>query len=195
MKAWGGIVLAVSFLVLVRCSGPKVIAFTGNNPDFASYYTYRVKHPVNPDQPNDAGQEMFKKIEEEMGFQMAARGYEGVEVADIVITYNLILDNKVEYRIDRTPGYPYSRRYYNSPYGSYPYYWFDRSEYTEGTLLVELREELSNRLIWQASLDMKYNRRSSSKRKMDPVENAFKTIFSEYPYIAGNSKPQIAENQ
>ena len=62
-------------------------------------------------------------------------------------------------------------------------------------MLVELREDLDNSLIWQASLDLKYNQKSSSKKKLDPVENAFITIFSEYPYVAGKSKPQIVENQ
>jgi hypothetical protein len=95
--------------------------------------------------------------------------------------------------MDRTSGYGYNNRY-NYPSSTYPYY-VQKREYTEGALLVELREGLDNSLIWQASLDMKYNQKSSSKKKIDPVENAFITIFSKYPYIAGNNQPQYAENQ
>jgi len=190
---WGILVVGMLLMVFVRCSGSKVIAFTGNNPDFGSYYTYRVEHLTTPEAPDEAAKQMLSKVETAISNQMKARGYEMTEVADIVITYNLILDNKTDYRMDRTNRYDYSSRYY-SPYGTYPY-WFEKSEYTEGTLLVELREELGNKLVWQASLDMKYNRKTSSKKKTDPVENAFDTIFSEYPYLAGNNKPQISENQ
>lgn len=188
------LVIVVFILGLVRCSGPRVIAFTGNNPDFGSYYTYRIHHPASPDDQDEVANQMIGKIEMAIEDQMQTRGYELTLVSDIVIAYNLILDNKVDYRDNTYSRYDYSNRYYNYPYGSYPY-GLDRKEYTEGTLLVELREELGNKLVWQASLDMKYNKRSSSKKKADPVENAFDIIFSEYPYIAGNSQAQIIENQ
>ena len=190
MRLYKIILLAgIVLLLVVRCSGPKVIAFTGSNPDFASYYTFRVKHPATPEKEEPESNEFINKVEHAINNQMVGRGYENAEVADIVVSYNLILDNEVDYRMNRTSPYSYPYSYGNYPY-SYPY-WFEKDEYTKGTLLVELRETLTRKLIWQASLDLKYNRRSSSKKKKDPVENAFDIIFSQYPYVAGKSKPQI----
>jgi hypothetical protein len=188
-------ILSLSLILLfsVRCSGPRVIAFTGGSPDFGSYYTYKIEHPVSPEEPDEEAKQFLNRISDAISNQMNIKNYEMTEVADIVITYSLILDNKADYRMDRTSGYGYNNRY-NYPSSTYPYY-VQKREYTEGALLVELREGLDNSLIWQASLDMKYNQKSSSKKKIDPVENAFITIFSKYPYIAGNNQPQYAENQ
>jgi hypothetical protein len=194
---WGSLALVLLGLIMSRCSGPKVIAFIGNDPDFGTYYTYRVQHPSEP----EAGDENFEaaiiKIEDAIGRPMMDRGYEPAEVSDIVVTYNLILDNKTDYRVDNMNRYNRYNQYsyYQNPY-SYPY-WFERDDYTEGTLLVELREGLSNKLIWQGSLDMKYNKSSSSKKKKrnDPVENAFEMIFAEYYYVAGNSEPQTPKEE
>lgn len=192
MKYLGGSsILIILAFFLMRCSGPKVIAFSGNNPNFGSYYTYRIEHPALPVDQDDAAKHAKEKVERAISAPMDAKGYEYAEVPDMVITYNLILDNKVDYRSTNTSPYDYSNRY-RSPYGYYD--WLERDEYTEGTLLVELREELNNKLIWQGSLDMKYNNTSSKKKKRDPVENAFETIFAEYHYIAGESKPQLAEH-
>jgi hypothetical protein len=189
------LVLSVTIILLVffRCSGPRVIAFTGGSPDFGSYYTYRIEHPVTPDNSDQEEEQFLNRIEVAISNQMKMKSYEMAEVSDMVITYSLILDNKSEYDTDRHGRYNYNNRY-NYPYGNSPYY-IQKREYTEGTLLVEMREGLDNSLIWQASLDLKYNQRSSSKKKVDPVENAFVTIFKEYPYMAGNKKPQILENQ
>jgi len=189
------IVLSITIIItiFIRCSGPRVIAFTGRSPDFGSYYTYRIQHPVTPEESDQEEEQFLNRIKEAISNQMEMKSYEMAEVSDMVITYNLILDNKSDYDMDRNSRYNYNNRY-NYPYGTSPYY-IQKREYTEGTLLVELRESLNNSLIWQASLDLKYNQRSSSRKKLDPVENAFVTIFSEYPYVAGNKKPQILENQ
>lgn len=180
-------------MVFVRCSGPRVIAFTGNKPDFGAYYSYRIQHPAKPEETDPEAVQFQKSVAEAINEQMILRNYEMAEVPDMVITYSLILDNKADYDMDRTGRYGYNNRY-NYPYNTTPYY-MRRREYTEGTLLVELRENLDNSLIWQASLDLKFNKRSSSKKKVDPVENAFITIFSEYPYMAGNNKPQNLQRE
>lgn len=192
---WGCLISCVLILALFSCSGPKVIAFTGNNPDFASYYTFRIQHPVKSENKNDTLTQAMNKVETIIARQMQSKGYEKTQVADLVVKYNLILDNKVDYRVDQTSRYGYNYPYYG--YGSYPFYpyYLNKNEYTEGMLLVELRESLSNRLVWQASLDLRYRKRNSNRKKTDPVEDAFHIIFSKYPYVAGNSEPQISDNQ
>ena len=183
-------------LVFSRCSGPKVIAFTGGNPDFGSYYTYKIQHPSTPEEQEQGEIQFLSRIEEAISGQMNSRGYTQAGLSDMVVSYNLILDNKVDYRSNSSSRYGYPYSYANTySYWSDPY-WLDRDEYTQGTLLVELRESLGNRLIWQASLDLRYRQKSSKKKKKnDPVEEAFGIIFSEYHYIAGKSQPQNPENQ
>jgi len=191
MRFLRGSILIGSLLLMVRCSGPKVIAFTGGSPDFKSYYTYRVKHPGDKDKIDPDSEKLFERVENIIDEQMSSKGYENAAVADIVVSYNLILDTEVDYRLDRTSMYNYPIGY--NPY-RYPY-WLERDEYTKGTLLIELREDLNRKLVWHASLDLKYNKRSSSRKKISPLENAFQVIFSKYPYIAGSDKIQAIENQ
>jgi len=179
------------FLVLILswgCSGPKVIAFRGSNPDLSSYFTFRVKHQIAPKDTDTAAFMLINKVENSILAQMNNYGYEMTSVADLVVEYNLVLSSKVDYRVDNS----YQNRYDYNSY-TYPYYRVNKREYTEGTLLVEVREDFSRKLVWQASLDMKYNKKRSSKKKADPVKNAFDLIFAEYPFRAGSSETHISE--
>jgi len=178
-------------LLIWGCSGSKVITFTGQKANFQNYYTYRIEHPRYPEDTSaveDRALLLKKKIEESISIQLDSRGYSKTQPADLVVSYNLILDNKVDYEINNSYSrsrynyYPVNYNYYN-PYDPYR---FNKKVYTEGTLIVEIREDFGNALVWEGSLNLKYNKNKSKKK--DPIQNAFDLIFIEYNYIAGSAE-------
>jgi len=175
------------------CSGSKVITMTGPNAKFENYITYRIDHPPYPeDSLNNKAVQMKVKIDKIISTHLNSRGYSQTEQADLVISYKLILDNKVDY----DQNYSYSRNRHNPYYFGYGYqdpYYFNERAYTEGTLLVEIREDYGNRVVWDGSLDLKYNQ--SKNKKTDPIANAFEMIFAEYYYVSGKHDPVIPVNE
>ncbi len=187
-------------LLIWSCSGSKVISFTGQKVNFQNYYTYRVEHPRYPEDTSsvqDRAALLKNKIEESISIQLNSRGYSNTQPADLVVTYNLILDKKVDYDVNnsysrsRYNNYPGNYNYYD-PYNPYNPYRFNKKVYTEGTLIVEIREDFGNALVWAGSLDLKYNK--SKSKKGDPVQNAFDIIFNEYNHIAGSANITGVEN-
>ncbi len=187
--------LAVPILLCIcSCAPPRVVTVTGRKANFANYYTYRIEHPEIPQESDEEMQSgakvFFDKVHRAISIQMDSRGYELTQIADLVVEYKLIVESKVDYQRNESFYYanPYSYSYY-----SYPYNYMDRREYMEGTLIVGIREDYGNALVWEASLNLKYNKRSGKKR-YDPIENAFDLIFSEYRYTAGNPSPTGMDN-
>lgn len=173
------------------CSGTKVITMTGPKAKFQNYFTYRISHPSYPeDSVNQTATILKNKIDRIIQTHFNSRGYEQTQPADIVISYKLILDNIVEYDQNNSYNNTYRNRYNPYGYNQYPYYVNERL-YTEGTLLVEIREDYGNAAVWDGSLDLRYN---SKKSKQDPVANAFNMIFIEYHYVAGKSESVIQES-
>ncbi len=183
------ILFAVLEVLFLACTAPKVITHTGSKASFGSYFTYRIEHPPIPgDSADTEAAKFIDNIEQTIKIQMDSRGYEMTPIADLVIEYRLILENKVDYRVDDSFYYRNTYRYYGYPY--YPYE--QKKEYIRGTLIVEIREDYGDALVWEGSLNLKYNKRKNKNKNMNkasPVENAFDMIFSEYPYTAGNPDP------
>ena len=179
------IFIVVLIGLFLACTTQKVLTLTGSKTNFGSYYTYRIEHPPIPKDSADTEADNFiDKIEKTVKIQMDSRGYEMTPLADLVIDYKLILENKVDYRVDDSYYYRNSYQYYSYPY--YPY--VQKKEYIRGTLIVEIREDYGDALVWEGSLNLKYSKRSN-KNKASPIENAFDMIFCEYPYTAGNPNP------
>lgn len=177
--------------ILLGCSGAKVISIVGERANFQNYYTFKIQHPDYPDNADIVTKAtiMQAKIENAITIELTARGYTKAEPADIKVSYKLILDNKVDYESNN---YRSTNRInpYADPY-RYPYNQYNNmgTQYTEGTLIVEIREDYENKAVWDGSLDLKYNQ--SKKSKHDPITNAFHLIFAEYHYIAGKKEPVI----
>ena len=187
--------LLLTATLFIGCTSPQVITYVGKDPRFENYYTYRIVHnelpPDNKEGRSDA--ELFMaKVENVIHAHMNSRGYSFSEISDITIEYKLVLENKVDYRRDDSYRHRYPNYNYNA-YRYYPYAYYSKREYTEGTLIVDIRESYGKRLAWEASLDLKYNKNHKGKAD-DPVERAFNSILEQYPYRAGSSDKVVIDH-
>jgi len=182
-------------LLMLSCASPQVITFTGKRAQFEDYFTYQIKHNQLPPDSSEfrSAAELFRqKVQGVIQAHMNGRGYSISQVPDLTIEYKLILENKVDYHLNDSYRYGYPTYNYNyNPNNPYTYY--DKKEYTEGTLIVDLKESFGKKLVWEASLDLKFNKHQRGKIN-DPVERAFNSIFEEYPYRAGSAEKRAVDH-
>ena len=121
------------------------------------------------------------RLEAAIGNQMENRGYHISHAADLIVYYRILIDQQTDYRMDNYP----SRYDY---YSGYSYYRVHKDQYDQGTLLIELKDAESRKLVWQGTLDLKVKNRSKVS-KDDIVEQTIGMIFDQYPFVAGKSEP------
>jgi len=121
------------------------------------------------------------RLEAAIQNQMEIRHYQKSRLADLIIFYRILVDQQVDYRADNYPNY-------YDPYTGYATYRVRRSEYDQGTLSIEMKDDRTDKLVWQGSLDFKIKSNSKLSQR-EIVDQSIALIFDEYPFRAGNSKP------
>lgn len=117
------------------------------------------------------------KIETAILNKMDQLGYNFQQTSDLLVDYHLILGSATSVSQSHQT-YPYRGNFYR-------YNTIDVSRYHEGILLIEIKESDKKRIIWQGSLDLKYNRRSKTKRD---IAELISLIFDTFPAPIPNNK-------
>jgi len=194
------IALSATIFLLSGCKSIEVMSFYSQGADFSDYYTFTVEDPLAKNNDYSVkGAESQQLIINAIASEMEQRGYEYVEQRhDLIVSYVIVLDNKIDYDVNRYNSF-YGRRsiYYDSfgnPY-FYRYNTVSAREYKEGTLIIEIKQRKKKKLVWQGSVDLRINKRSK-KSKDQIVEETINLIFTEYPFEAGKDEPVlISENK
>ncbi len=161
-------ILIVWVIILMSgCGTIKVVSHQTPNTNLSDYETYNII-----DNENFSANNMQEKDKLEAAIlkEMDSLGYNFQETADLQVNYQIILGSATDIRQDQR-FFPYRGNYYR-------YNTVDVSYYHEGILLIEIKENVSRRIIWQGSLDLKYNRRSKSKKS---IQELIGLIFDTFP--------------
>lgn len=176
--------LTVWFIVLLyiqSCAPTKVVKFLNDELDYSQYHTYRLIHYKSDDKSfSSEGIAFYTEIETAIDQNMAAKGYQTADRADLIARYEIISTTVTE-----------SNSRNSDPYG-YNTYTFSRNarKHTEGIVLIELRDRKQKKLVWQGSLDLKYTARDEANLT---VLESINQIFETYPYQAGSNDRIISE--
>ena len=113
------------------------------------------------------------KLEGAIINEMDSRGFLFAQTPDILIDYQIILGSETRVSSDRQT-YPYYGNFYR-------FNTINVDRYNEGILLVEAKQ--NKKILWQGSLDLKYN--SRSKKRKDIAE-LMSLLFDEFPVAKPN---------
>lgn len=155
---------------LISCS-PKVISYVSERASFSQYNTYYL---LNTKKTGSAsGDDITPRLEQAIKSNMGYRGYEeDLEMPDLLLRYELISSTRSEVNVT---GSPYSY------VGNISYRTFN-----ESILLLELKDRKTDKLVWQASIDMRDH--SDIRKKKDPLRSAVNKLFETYLYRAGQAQ-------
>ncbi len=193
MPAIAAALLIAAFLTGCA-SGPKIRSDFDHNADFSDYQTYNFYVDAGPESTNYQSlfsQYMVSAISKEMD----DRGYEKSDDPDLLVNFNAVLRDKTKVTTRSAPvsygGYYGYRRGYYDPWSGYSHSHATEthvSEYTEGTLNIDLVDAKNNKMVWEA-VSVGRVREKTLRNIEQAVMEAVPRFFETYPYRAGKAAP------
>lgn len=184
-------VMAVSALTLVGCaSGPKIHSVYEQGINFSEYKTYSFVDKLDPSGEQQYRTLTNKYLQEAIRKELNLRGLTESETSDLLINFHVSTKEKI--RSTTSPsmnggyygyrgGYGYS---YGMGYGSETRV----SQYTEGTLNIDVVDASQKQLVWEGVAVGKLKEPKENKLRGD-VLTVVNQIFAEYPVAA----PMVVE--
>ncbi len=179
-------------------SGSEIRSDFDRNAAFSQYHTYNFYTDAGPESTNYQSlfsQHMVTAINKEMD----ARGYEKSDDPDLLVNFNAVLRDKTK---TTTRPAPVSYRGYYGYRGGYYDPWFGYShssatethvsEYTEGTVNIDLVDAKKKKLIWEA-VAVGRVREETLRNLEQAVMEAVPRFFETYPFRAGEAAPIYLE--
>ena len=191
------LVAALGLLAMLAgcATGPRVRTDYDPSVNFGQYQTWGFYSPIAMEESGYSSW-ISERVKENVRREMAARGYRYVESnPDLQVNFQGVVRERTQvWSMPRTD-YHYFYSYRHRAYYAVPF-WYDEtqvSNYTEGTLTVDLVDAARNRMVWTGAAIGRVTR-ATPQEKMLEVDQAIAAIFSEYPYRAGSAAPGASAN-
>ena len=192
-RAWSFALVAA--LVLAACAtGPRVRTDYDPTADFGKFQSWGFYTPIAMEESGYSSW-ISDRIKDNVRREMEARGYRYTESnPDLLVNFQGIVREKTDVWTTPRTDFQYFYSYRSRAYFAVPV-WYDQtqvSQYTEGTLTVDLVDAARNRMVWTgAAIGRVVNR--TPQQKMAEVDAAITGIFAKYPYRAGGAQPVQAQ--
>ena len=180
---------ALGLLLQACASQPEIRSDYDRSADFSQYKTYNFISDAGPGGAEYASfftQYMIEAIT----IEMEKRGYTKSDNPDLLVNFSARLQDVTKVREVPAPYYGYRGGYY-SPWGAYGYATETHvSQYTEGTVNIDLVDAKQRQLVWEAVAigritdDVRENLR---QRIMEAVPK----FFEKYPFSVGSAVPMV----
>jgi len=172
--------LAVS-LFTGCASGPSIYVNTDPAASFATYRTYNFVTPLGTDGPGYSSM-LSQYLRQATSRELEARGYQRSDNPDLLVNFNVQTKDKIQ--TTTTPSGPRYGGYYgyrSGYYGVWGGYETQVSQYTEGTLNIDIVDAARKQLAWEGTAvgRVREKDRQNLKAVIDDVVAQF---FAKYPY-------------
>lgn len=182
--------LAAAGLLVASCGGPKTKITSDYDPtiDFSQYRTYNYFSPMgieNPNYESILGQMFRSAIDREM----QARGYQKSDDPDLLMNVSARLDDKTKVTTYNDPMYG---GYYGYRAGFYdPWYGYGGgtrthvSQYTEGTVNIDMVDADQKRMVWEGVAIGRVDEEATNAEVRAAIDAGVAEMFANYPFRAG----------
>jgi hypothetical protein len=181
----------ITFTLITACSTPvKIHSDYDHSIDFSQYKTYGYYSPMGIENPNYSSLlgQMFR---EAIDAQMLPRGYVKSNNPDILINVSARLEDKTKVTTTTDPmmyggGYYGYRGGMYDPWGGYGYGTSTHvSQYTEGTVNVDMVDVKQKRMIWEGIAIGRVNEKEKNDELRADINSGVAEMFENYPFRAG----------
>lgn len=181
--------LTAALLVAGCASGPAIETDYDHTADFSQYRTFGFFDPMgieSPDYSSIYGSIFRAAISKEM----ESRGYTLSDTPDLLINVSGRLQDKTKVTTTANPYmaggyYGYRRGMYGS-WGGYAYGTTTHvSNYTEGTVNVDMVDRKAKRMVWEGVAVGRVRENRTSEEKRQAIDSGIQEMFAAYPFRAG----------
>jgi hypothetical protein len=183
-------VLAAVILMSACASSTKIHSDYDPNVDFSKFKTYGYYSPMGIENPNYSSLlgQMFRDA---LDAQMLPRGYVKSDNPDLLINVSARLEDKTKVTTTSSPtmyggGYYGYRGGMYDPWGGYGYGTSTHvSQYTEGTVNVDMVDIAQKRMVWEGVAIGRINEDRKSGELRQEIMDGIAEMFTNYPFRAG----------
>jgi len=182
--------LTAAALLLASCaSGPAIETDYDHEVDFTKYRTYGFFNPMGIENPNYSS--IYGSIfREAIGKEMDSRGYTRSDNPDLLINVSGRLQEKTKVTTTSDPymagGYYGYRRGMYGAWGGYGYGTTTHvSNYTEGTVNVDIVDRAAKRMVWEGVAVGRVKEDRTNEQRRQAIQAGIKEMFAAYPFRAG----------
>jgi len=183
------LMLAGAAVLLASCaSGPTIESDYDHSIDFSQYKTYAFFNPMGIENPNYSSiyGSIFRTA---ISNEMESRGYVVSDNPDLMINVSGRLQDKTKVTTTSDPymggGYYGYRRGAYGTWGGYGYGTQTHvSNYTEGTINVDMVDRAEKRMIWEGVAVGRVNDKNTPDETRANIHAGIKEMFASYPFRA-----------
>lgn len=181
--------LATAILLAGCASGPKIETDYDHTIDFSQYKTYNFFDPLGIENRNYST--IYGSIfREAIGREMSSRGYQTSDDPDLMINVSARFQDKTKVTTYNDP-YPYGGYYgyRGGRYGTWGGYGYGTSthvsQYTEGTVNIDIVDMEQKRMVWEGVATGRVNEKKSNEKVRQAIHAGVTEMFNGYPFRAG----------
>ena len=183
--------LTIVALVTACASSVDIKSDYDHSIDFSQYKTYGYYSPMGVENPNYSSLlgQMFRNA---IDAQMKPRGYVQSNNPDILINVSARLQDKTKVTTMSDPMYGGYGGYYGyrggmyDPWGGYGYGTSTHvSQYTEGTINIDMVDVKQKRMIWEGIAIGRVNEKQKNDELRQDIMTGVAEMFEGYPFRAG----------
>ena len=178
----------LTFALITGCaSSVKIHSDYDHSVDFSQYKTYGYYTPMGIENPNYSSLlgQMFRDA---LDAQMLPRGYTKSDNPDILINVSAKMQDKTKVTTMSDPmygGYYGYRGGMYDPWGGYGYGTSTHvSQYTEGTINVDMVDVKQKRMIWEGVAIGRMDEKESNPELREDIHAGVAAMFENYPFRA-----------
>jgi hypothetical protein len=136
-------------MLLASCaSSPKVFVNQDPNANFANYKTYNYEPVLGTDERKGYRSILSNYLVDAMNREMQARGYKLAENPDLLVNFYIHTEEKIQTTQSPSMGGGYYG-YRGGYYGAYGGYDTTVTQYTQGTLNIDIVDSSTATLLWE----------------------------------------------
>jgi hypothetical protein len=175
------IVGMLAAVILAGCtSGPSIYVNADPSANFSGYRTYNFMQPLGTDRPGYSSV-LSEYLRTAASRELEARGYQKSDSPDLLVNFNVQTKEKVQSStVPAGPAYGGYYGYRSGYYGTWGGYETQVTQYTEGTLTVDVVDAGRKQLAWDGTAIGRV--REESRKNLQPaIDRVIAQIFETFP--------------
>ena len=172
--------MLAAFLLAGCASGPSIYVNTDPSASFAGYRTYNFMTPLGTDRPGYSSV-LSEYLRAAASRELEARGYQKSDNPDLLVNFNVQTKEKIQSNtMPAGPAYGGYYGYRSGYYGTWGGYETQITQYTEGTLTVDVVDAARKQLAWDGTAIGRV--REEARKNLQPaIDKVMAQIFEKFP--------------